>query len=146
MDVDVKQIGIFGLSFSRGMDQAWVNVWHKEDGYSIDFFQDAESDDDDDDEIIQSMQMMSFDEGEELLRRAFSDGRIAEWKQAYTGDDDGINADMSWTLDVDDLDEKDLFLSSGNGKLPPRGMIMGVVEAFRAYEPRFAQCFKELRS
>lgn len=145
MEVDIKQIGIFGLSFSRGLDQAWVNLWRKEEGYSIDFFQDAESDDDDEDEIIQSETMISFDEGEELLRRAFADGLINEWKQSYGSSDEGVDTDMSWTLDIDDLEEKDLFLSSGNGKLPPRGMILGVLEAIRVHEPRFAMCFKELR-
>ena len=145
MDLDIKQIGIFGLSFSRDLDQAWVNLWRKADGYSIDFFQDADSDVDEDDDFIQSETMISFDAGEELLRRAFADGRIAEWKQTYSSAEEGADTNTSWTLDIDDLDEKDLFLSSGNGKLPPSDMIMGVLEAFRVHEPRFAMCFKELR-
>lgn len=145
MDLDIKQIGIFGLSFSRGLDQSWVNLWRKEEGYSIDFFQDADSDVDEDDDFIQSETMISFEEGEEVLRRVFEDGRISEWKQSYTSADEGIETNISWTLDIDDLEEKDLFLSSGNGKLPPRDMIMGALEAFRVHEPHFAMCFKELR-
>ena len=27
MGVDIKQIGIFGLSFSRGFDQTWLNLF-----------------------------------------------------------------------------------------------------------------------
>ena len=82
--------------------------------------------------------------GRNLLRRAFADGRIEEWKEAYTADDEGIDTDLSWTLDIDGENDADLAFSSGNGKLPPRDMTMGVLEAIRAYEPRFATCFKEL--
>ena len=144
MSVDIKQIGIFGFSFSRGFDQTWFNLWLKEDGYSMDLYQDVETDDGDDDPI-ESAVMITFEQGEDLLRRAFAEGRIEEWKEAYTDDDEGVDTDLSWTLDVDDPQENDLAFSSGNGKLPPRDMLMGVLDAIRAYEPRFAMCFEELR-
>ena len=144
MSVDIKQIGIFGFSFSRGFDQTWFNLWLKEDGYSMDLYQDVETDDGDDDPI-ESVEKITFEQGEDLLRRAFADGRIDEWKEAYKPEDEGVNTDLSWTLDVDDPQENDLAFSSGNGKLPPRDMLMGVLNAIRAYEPRFALCFEELR-
>jgi len=144
MSVDIKQIGIFGFSFSRGFDQTWFNLWLKEDGYSMDLYQDVETDDGDDDPI-ESVEKITFEQGEDLLRRAFADGRIDEWKEAYKPGDEGVDTDLSWTLDVDDPQENDLAFSSGNGKLPPRDMLMGVLNAIRAYEPRFALCFEELR-
>ena len=144
MSVDIRQIGIFGFSFSRGFDQTWFNLWLKEDGYSMDLYQDVETDDGDDDPI-ESAVMITFEQGEDLLRRAFAEGRIEEWKEAYMPDDEGVDTDLSWTLDVDDPQENDLAFSSGNGKLPPRDMLMGVLDAIRAYEPRFALCFEELR-
>ena len=144
MSVDIRQIGIFGFSFSRGFDQTWFNLWLKEDGYSMDLYQDVETDDGDDDPI-ESAVMTTFEQGEDLLRRAFAEGRIEEWKEVYTPDDEGVDTDLSWTLDVDDPQENDLAFSSGNGKLPPRDMLMGVLDAIRAYEPRFALCFEELR-
>ena len=144
MSVDIRQIGIFGFSFSRGFDQTWFNLWLKEDGYSMDLYQDVETDDGDDDPI-ESAVMITFEQGEDLLRRAFAEGRIEEWKEAYTADDEGVDTDLSWTLDVDDPQENDLAFSSGNGKLPPRDMLMVELDAIRAYEPRFAMCFEELR-
>lgn len=146
MGVDIKQIGIFGLSFSRGFDQTWLNLWRKEDGYSLDLYQDVEAEDDEtDDDPIDSAVKISFEEGEEMLRRVFEEGRIEEWAPAYSEDDEGMDTDLSWTLDIDDLQENDLLFSSGNGKLPPREMIMGALAAIRAFEPRFAMCFKALR-
>ena len=144
MSVDIKQIGTFGVSFSRGFDQTWFNLWHKEDGYSMDLYQDVEYDDGDD-EPIESMVMITFEQGEDLLRRAFDEGRIEEWADTYGADDEGMVTDLSWTLDVDDLQEDDILFSSGNGKLPPRELTMGLLAAIRAYEPRFAMCFEELR-
>lgn len=145
MSIDIKQIGIFGLSFSRGFDQTWLNLWRKEDGYSLDFYQDVEGDDEADDDSIDSAVKISFEEGEDLLRRVFEEGRIEEWAAAYSAGDEGMDTDLNWTLDIDDLQENDLLFSSGNGKLPPREMIMSALTALRAYEPRFAMCFKALR-
>lgn len=144
MSIDIKEIGIFGLSFSRGFDQTWLNLWRKEDGYSIDLFQDVETDDGDD-EIVNTAVKISFDQGESLLRQAFEAGQVEDWRETYSSGDEGLDTDLSWTLDIDDLEEKDLLLSSGNGKLPPRDMIMGVLDAIRVYEPKFATCFEELR-
>ena len=140
--MDVKTIGIFGLSFSRGFDQTWVNLWRKDDGYSLDFFQDVETDDGDD-EPIDTATKVSFEQGEALLERIFAEGRVEEWAPAYSSGDEGMDTDLAWTLDVDDLDEVDLLFSSGNGKLPPREMIMGVIAAIQSAEPRFAACFEE---
>ena len=50
MTIDVKNIGAFGVSFSRGMDQTWVNMYRREQGFLVEFFQnfeDRESDEDD---------------------------------------------------------------------------------------------------
>ena len=152
MTTDIKSIGIFGLSFSRGLDQTWFNLWHKDNGYSADFTQmiiSVDDDDDDDDDApqryIETSEMISFEQGEELLRRAFEDGGIESWKPQYSANDEGVDTDMSWTLDVDDLEEQDIIFVSGNGKLPPREQMMGVIEAIRTVVPEFGKCFEELR-
>lgn len=143
--MDVKTIGIFGLSFSRGFDQTWFNVWRKDDGYSLDFFQDVETDDGDD-EPIDTATKVSFEQGEALLERIFAEGRVEEWASIYSSGDEGMDTDLAWTLDVDGLDEEDILFSSGNGKLPPREMTMGVITAIQSAEPRFAACFEEFAS
>jgi hypothetical protein len=148
MKTDISQIGIFGLSFSRDLDQTWFNLWRKDEGYSADLYQFVMDDDADDDadEFIETSVMISFEQGEALLTRAFEDGRIEEWETSYAAadDNDGIQTEWAWTLDIDDLQEGDLIFSSGNGKLPPHDMIAGVVEAIRTCEPGFAKCIKEL--
>ena len=141
MKTDIKEIAIFGLSFSKGFDQVWFNLWLKDDGYSMDFYQFT----DDDDEPLESATMISSEQGEELLLRMFENGRVEDWKDAYTAADEGVDTDLNWTLDVDGPNESDLIFSSGNGKLPPRAMTMGVIDAIRKYEPSFALCFDELK-
>ncbi len=108
----------------------------------MDIYQDVEDDESEEDELIQRETMISFEQGEALFRRIFEDGRIEEWEASYSGDPE---TDLSWTLDVDDLQEQDMIFSSGNGKLPPRELMMGVIEAIRAGEPEFARCFPEFR-
>lgn len=144
MEIDITKIGILGISFSRGFDQTWFNLWRKDDGYSMDLYQDVEDDESDDDEIVQTETIVSLEQGEEMIRRIFEDGKIEEWEASYSG---GANpeTDLSWTLDVDDLQEQDMLFSSGNGKLPPRELMMGVIDAIRTGEPNFARCFQEFR-
>ena len=141
MGIDIKEIAVFGLSFSEGFDQTWFNLWRKEDGYSMDLYQFV----DDDDEPVETATKITFEQGEELLRRAFEEGRIEEWAPAYTAADDGMATELAWTLDVDGPDDADILFSSGNGKLPPREMTMGLLSVIRSYEPNFARCFEELR-
>lgn len=144
--MDIKQIGTFGLSFSRGFDQTWFNLWRKENGYSMDLYQDVEAEDDgDDDDPIETAVMISTEQGEQLLQRILDEGRVEEWAETYSADSEGMDSDLSWTLDIDDLNDQDMFFSSGNAKLPPREMIMGALTAIRSCEPRFAMCFKALR-
>jgi hypothetical protein len=146
MNIDVRNIGIFGLSFSRGFDQTWFNLWRKEDGYSMDLFQNVESDDEDDDEeIIDTKVMISFEEGERILQSILDDGHVGKWAGNYNDVRDAEDSELTWTLDIDDLDEEDLFFSSGNGKMPQREWMMGVLDAIRTGEPGFGLCFKELR-
>ena len=144
MQTDIKDIGIFGLSFSKGFDQTWFNLWCKEDGYSMDFYQDVEDEESDEIEPIETVTKISFEKGEEILRRIFENGQVEEWEDSYSG---GSNpeTDLSWTLDVDGIDGQDMLFSSGNGKLPPLEMMMGVIEAIRTGEPDFARCFPEFR-
>ena len=141
MSINIKEIAVFGLSFSKGFDQVWFNLWRKDDGYSADFYQFT----DDDDEPVESATKITFEQGEELLRRALEEGRIEEWAPAYAEADDGMATELAWTLDIDGPDDADIFFSSGNGKLPPREMTMGVLNAIRSYEPNFALCFEELQ-
>ena len=56
-----------------------------------------------------------------------------------------MRTDLNWTIDVDDLNDADLLMVSGNGALPPEGLMNAVIEAVRAGEPRFAACFCEFR-
>ena len=35
--MDVKTIGAFGISFSRGLDQTWFNLNRVGSGFTIDF-------------------------------------------------------------------------------------------------------------
>ena len=144
MNIDVREIGTFGISFSRGFDQTWFNVWRKEDGFSVDFYQDVEGGEDDDDDPIEVMSKVSIEEGEALLRRSVDAGKVDEWSESYSSSDEGMDVDLSWTLDIDDLNDGDLFFSSGNGKLPPRELTLGVLDGIRSSEPRFAMCFAEL--
>lgn len=143
MNTDIKQIGIFGLSFSRDLDQTWFNLWRKEDGYSMDFFQLVEIDDEFD--PIETATKISFEQGEELLTRIYEDGKVEEWKATYGDDDEGMDTEFNWTLDIDDLEENDMLFSSGNGKLPPRELIMTVIKIIQEYEPQFCACFEEFK-
>ena len=145
MDIDIKQIGIFGLSFSRGFDQTWFNLWRKADGYSMDLHQDVESDDDDDDEVIDTVKKISFEQGEQMLAAIMEQGHAAEWKPNYNNEPEAVDSDLTFTLDIDDLDEKDLLFSSGNGKLPPMAWMNGMLAAIRTGEPTFATCFEQLK-
>ena len=70
MAIDEKNIGAFGVSFSRGMDQSWVNMWRKEDGFLVEFFQNFEDmDSDEDDEIISVNEKISIELGQLDHRR-----------------------------------------------------------------------------
>ena len=39
------------MSFSKGLDQTWFNLWLKEDGYSMDLYQDVVDDEGPDTEL-----------------------------------------------------------------------------------------------
>ena len=144
MAIDVKQIGTFGLSFSRGLDQTWFNLWRKEDGFSMDLYEMVENDDPDaDDEIIDTKKRISLELGDSILRNALEKGCLEEWKLRYLKDDEGIDSELNWTIDIDDTENNDLLLLSGNWKLPPNGWMTEVIKAIREGEENFAKCFKE---
>lgn len=145
MAIDIKSIGTFGLSFSKGLDQTWVNIIWKEDGYSVEFYQDVEDDESDDDEMIDTSFLISHEQGEAIFKEAFEKGRLEEWKKQYSANEEGIDTDLTWTVDVDDKEDADLLFVSGNRKLPPDNMMNEVIAAVRAGEERFAKCFKEFR-
>ena len=56
-----------------------------------------------------------------------------------------METDITWTIDVDDANEADIFMISGNKMLPPDGLMRAVIEVIRTREPRFARCFREFR-
>ena len=144
--MDVTQIGAFGVSFSRGLDQTWLNLNRRDGGFSVEFYQFVEDEDsDEDDEIIDVTFEIGAAQGEEILRRAFAQGRLEEWEQQYTDKPDAVPTDLNWTIDVDDCAGADMVLFSGNGKLPPLEWMRGVLEGVRLGEDRFARCFKEFR-
>ena len=144
--MDVKQIGAFGVSFSRGLDQTWFNLNRKNGGFSIDFYQFVEDEDsDEEDEIIDIKFEISEELGEEIIRQAFEKGRLEDWDLQYTDQPEAVATDLNWTIDIDDSSDADMFLFSGNGKLPPLEWMNGVLEAVRLGEDRFARCFRQFR-
>lgn len=146
MAIDVNNIGAFGVSFSRGMDQSWVNMWRKDDGFLVEFFQNFEDmDSDEDDEIISENGKISIELGEEIITRAFSDAQLEQWQAQYGAADEGVATDLNWTIDVDDNAGADLLLLSGNRKLPPNDWMAAVVQAVRLGEDRFMRCVREFR-
>ncbi len=144
MAIDVNNIGAFGVSFSRGMDQSWVNMWRKDDGFLVEFFQNFEDmDSDEDDEIISENGKISIELGEEIIARAFSDAQLEQWQAQYGAAGEGAATDLNWTIDVDDNAGADLLLLSGNRKLPPNDWMAAVVQAVRLGEDRFMRCVRE---
>ena len=144
--MDVKTIGAFGISFSRGLDQTWFNLNRVGSGFTIDFYQFVEDEDsDEDDEIISVNEKISIELGEEIIARAFADGKLDEWKAQYGTADEGPATDLNWTIDVDDNAGADLLLLSGNRKLPPNDWMTAVVQAIRLGEDRFMRCVREFR-
>ena len=146
MAFDIQTIGTFGISFSRGLDQTWLNLIRKDDGFKVEFYQNVEDEDsEEEDEIIDTSKMISAAEGEAVLRRAFEDGGLESWQVQYTKQDSGTPTDLNWTIDIDDPNDADLLMFSGNGMLPPEEQIRGVVTALRGAEERFLTCFREFR-
>ena len=122
--MDVKTIGAFGISFSRGLDQTWFNLNRVGSGFTIDFYQFVEDEDsDEDDEVIDVRLEIPEELGEKILAEAFEKGRLEEWDLQYTDKADAVPTDLNWTIDVDDNDGADMLLISGNGKLPPPELI-----------------------
>ncbi len=146
MAIDIKQIGTFGISFSKGLDQTWFNLWRKDYGYSMDLYQSVvDEESEEDDEVINTVKRISFEQGEDILRQVFENGRLEEWKTRYTESDEGPTTELNWTIDVDDTADADMLLISGNWKLPPNGWMAEVLRAVRTGEENFAKCFKELQ-
>lgn len=144
MTIDVKNIGAFGVSFSRGMDQTWVNMYRREQGFLVEFFQNFEDrESDEDDEIFDEDTTIPFALGEQVIAAAFENAHLKAWKSQYTDADDGPVSDLNWTIDVDDNSDADLLLLSGNRKLPPNDAMTAVIEAVRLCENRFMRCVKE---
>ena len=146
MAINAKDVGAFGVSFSRGMDQTWVNLYRREQGFLMEFFQNFEDrDSDEDDEILDEDAIISFEKGEEIIAAALENAQLEAWQSQYTEQDDGPASDLNWTIDVDDNDDADILLLSGNRKLPPNDWMRAAVEAVRSAEPRFMQCVREFR-
>ena len=144
--MDVKTIGAFGISFSRGLDQTWFNLNRVGNGFAIDFYQFVEDEDsDEDDEVIDVRLEIPEELGEKILAEAFEKGRLEEWDLQYTDKADAVPTDLNWTIDVDDNDGADMLLISGNGKLPPPELMNSVLAAVRLGEDRFARCFRQFR-
>ena len=144
--MDVKTIGAFGISFSRGLDQTWFNLNRVGSGFTIDFYQFVEDEDsDEDDEVIDVRLEIPEELGEKILAEAFEKGRLEEWDLQYTDKADAVPTDLNWTIDVDDNDGADMLLISGNGKLPPPELMNSVLAAVRLGEDRFARRFRQFR-
>ena len=144
MAINIKKIGTFGISFSKGLDQTWFNLWRKEDGYSMDLYQSVDDEANEDDELISTIKKISLDLGESILTQVFENGHLEQWKTRYTESDEGPTSSLNWTIDVDDLANADLLLLSGNWKFPPNGWMAEVIRAIRMGEPDFGKCFQDL--
>ena len=80
MTIDIKTVGTLGISFSRGLDQTWLNILRRDDGYTLEFYQNVEDEDsDEDDEIIDASFTIHYEQGEEILRQVFAQGRLEDW-------------------------------------------------------------------
>ena len=144
MAINAKDVGAFGVSFSRGMDQTWVNMYRREQGFLVEFFQNFEDrESDEDDEIIDEDTVISFELGEKVIAAAFENAQLELWQTQYTEKDEGPASELFWTIDVDDNADADLLLLSGNRKLPPNDRMTAVIEAVRLCEDRFMRCVKE---
>ena len=141
MAIAVKTIGTFGVSFSRGMDQTWVNLCRKDNGFLVVFFQHFEDMESDNTyEIIDEQRLIDHELGEQILNEAFENAKLESWKSQYTCGDEGTDTDLIWTIDVDDNADGDLLLLSGNRKLPPEDWMTAVIQAVRLGEDRFMRC------
>ena len=144
MAINAKDVGAFGVSFSRGMDQTWVNMYRREQGFLVEFFQNFEDrESDEDDEIFDEDAMISFELGEQVIAAAFENAQLEAWQPQYGETDEGPASELFWTIDVDDNADADLLLLSGNRKLPPSDAMTAVIEAVRLCENRFMRCVKE---
>ena len=145
MAIDVKNVGTFGISFSRDLDQTWVNLIRKDGGFLYAFYQNVYDEDEDENLFDEEDITLTTEEGEAIIRQAIEDGHLEEWQTQYGAGDDGPDSELVWTIDVDDLDEKDLLFISGNLKLPADKRMDAVIAAFRSTKDDFMRCFSEFR-
>ena len=143
MAIDVKNIGMFGVSFSRAMEQTWLVLERREQDFRVAFFQNFDTEDDQDDGVFNEYSSVSHELGEQVIAAAFNNAHLENWKIQYNGGDDGLPSDLNWTIDVDDNSGADLLLLSGNWTLPPNELMTPVIEAIRLCEDRFMRCVKK---
>lgn len=144
MAIDIKQIGEFGVSFSKALDQTWFFMKKVDTGYSMSLYQLVDDGSDRENDLVDKTTIISFEQGEAILRQVFENACLEQWKKRYTQDDDGPTTELNWTIDVDDLDCKDMLMVSGNWKFPPNGWMTEVLRALRTGEAEFGKCFKDL--
>ena len=144
MTIDVKNIGEFGVSFSKDLDQTWFFMKKLPYGYAIQRYELIEDDSDEGISSVDTTQKVPFEQGEAILRQVFEDACLEQWKQRYTQDDEGPAVELNWTIDVDDLDGNDIMMISGNWKFPAEGWMEKILQILRTAEPEFGKCFKDL--
>ncbi len=140
MELDVKQIGVFGINFSAGFDQTWVTFWRKDDHWDVEFFAMVG-----DDDPVETEPPVSIEEGERIIAKAIAEAGIEQWTEHYGDEDPDQVPGLVWTLDIDDLDRNDIVLYSGNGGIPPRAQFDALIAAAREAMPEFAvgmECFE----
>ena len=140
--MDINNIGTFGISFSRDLDQSWLNLWRKDYGYSLDFYENVEGTNTEDDADVTEMKI-SFEEGEKLLSDIFERGKLESWQTQYKKEDEGLETSLNWTIDVDDLNDEQIFMISGNWKMPAE--MMEVLKVIRTHVEHYGKCFEDLR-
>ena len=145
MATDIKMIGEFGVSFSKGLDQTWFILKKHEFGYAMSLYQFVEDDSDSENDPIDTTKKISFEQGENILRQVFEKACLEQWEKQYTKADIGPITELNWTIDVDDLDGNDMMMVSGNWKFPPNGWMTEVIRAVRTGEPAFGKCFRDLQ-
>ncbi len=145
MAIDIKKIGEFGVSISKELDQTWFFMKKFDYGYEATLYVLVEGVGDKDKDYINTTKTISYEQGENILRQAFENANLEQWKKRYDEGDEGPAVELNWTIDVDDLEGNDIMMFSGNWKFPPNGWMMEVVKAVRAEEPDFGMCFKDLQ-
>ncbi len=130
--LDVKNIGVFGINLSCGFDQTWLTLWRHEDHFDAEFFALV-----DDEDPIQEEPAISVELAEAVMLEVIEQAGLETWEPSYGASAPDTIPGLAWTLDIDDIDRNDSMLFSGNSGIPPRAQFDALITAFRKIRPEF---------